>query len=46
MLLLAAVPGILVGATTAKYGAVWLEEDGIFIPDDDDDEPMRICRSY
>lgn len=32
------VPGILVGATLAKNGAAWLEENEIFIPDDDDDD--------
>lgn len=37
-ILLAAVPGILVGATAAKNGAAWLEENEIFIPDDDDDD--------
>lgn len=34
----AAVPGIIVGATLAKNGAAWLEENEIFIPDDDDDD--------
>lgn len=32
------IPGILVGATLAKNGAAWLEENEIFIPDDDDDD--------
>lgn len=36
--LAAAVPGIFVGATLAKNGAAWLEENEIFIPDDDDDD--------
>jgi len=33
-----AIPGILLGATIAKNGAAWLEENEIFIPDDDDDD--------
>lgn len=33
-----AIPGILVGSTMAKNGAAWLEENEIFIPDDDDDD--------
>ena len=36
--LAAAIPGILFGATLAKNGAAWLEENEIFIPDDDDDD--------
>lgn len=32
------VPSILIGATLAKNGAAWLEENEIFIPDDDDDD--------
>lgn len=36
--LAAVIPGILLGATAAKKGATWLEENEIFIPDDDEDE--------
>ena len=32
-----AAAGILIGPTLAKNGASWLEENEIFIPDDDDD---------
>jgi len=32
-----AIPGIYIGATVAREGAAFLEENDIFVPDDDDD---------
>jgi hypothetical protein len=32
-----AVPGIYLGASIAREGAAFLEENDIFVPDDDDD---------
>jgi len=32
-----AIPGIYLGATFAQKGAEFLEENDIFVPDDDDD---------
>lgn len=37
-IMIAAIPGIYLGAMLAKSGAAWLEENEIFIPDDDDDD--------
>ena len=31
------IPGVWFGATISKNGAAWLEENEIFVPEDDDD---------
>nr|XP_050029787.1 essential MCU regulator, mitochondrial-like [Dermacentor andersoni] len=36
--LLTVLPGLYVGATISKEGAAFLEENDIFVPDDDDDD--------
>ncbi|CAM1303538.1 Uncharacterised protein g3534 [Pycnogonum litorale] len=34
---LTVIPGLYLGATISKEGAAFLEENDIFVPDDDDD---------
>uniref|UniRef100_G3ML94 Essential MCU regulator, mitochondrial n=2 Tax=Amblyomma TaxID=6942 RepID=G3ML94_AMBMU len=36
--LLTVLPGLYIGATISKEGAAFLEENDIFVPDDDDDD--------
>ncbi|GFQ81377.1 hypothetical protein TNCT_137511 [Trichonephila clavata] len=36
--LLTVLPGLYLGATISKEGAAFLEENDIFVPDEDDDE--------
>ncbi|KAH8037298.1 hypothetical protein HPB51_009853 [Rhipicephalus microplus] len=36
--LLSVLPGLYIGATISKEGAAFLEENDIFVPDDDDDD--------
>ncbi|CAL1285641.1 unnamed protein product [Larinioides sclopetarius] len=36
--LLTVLPGLYLGATVSKEGAAFLEENDIFVPDEDDDE--------
>lgn len=35
---LTVLPGLYIGATISKEGAAFLEENDIFVPDDDDDD--------
>ncbi|KAH6943252.1 hypothetical protein HPB50_017978 [Hyalomma asiaticum] len=36
--LVTVLPGLYIGATISKEGAAFLEENDIFVPDDDDDD--------
>lgn len=36
--MLTVLPGLYLGATISKEGATFLEENDIFVPDEDDDE--------
>ncbi|EEC17523.1 conserved hypothetical protein [Ixodes scapularis] len=36
--ILAVLPGLYVGATISRQGAAFLEENDIFVPDEDDDD--------
>lgn len=36
--ILAVLPGLYIGATISKEGAAFLEENDIFVPDEDDDD--------
>lgn len=36
--LLAVIPFLYIGATIGKEGAAFMEENDIFVPDDDDDD--------
>ena len=36
--MLTVLPGLYLGATISKEGAAFLEENDIFVPDEDDDE--------
>jgi len=35
---LTVIPGLYIGAALSRMGAAWLEENDIFVPDDDDDD--------